>query len=258
MDWFIKRLQHINPTLDYQDLCNHSKDFKKLFDLKIIKHKETLETMPCDLCDEDHTVSPFLNSKEEIVISCSGSSRVVNQDELKIWMISRDALIENIKSKNPIIDKKSFNQTTFGISHPKQEDKNPLKSIHLITNSLGLTTAIFLVLDGRFEMPIRFAVKNKNGDPTHIKKLYDIAYFVDAPNKMVNYDKNIADGINNGLFRKGAVAKYMKTNRLNKPTLVQKSENRTLVLKNEILVKTGLVKNDVPIQCQSIYIDKTR
>jgi|GEM_PF-1742632 len=87
MDWFIERLHHKNPTLDYQDLCNHREDFKKLSDLKIIKHKETLETIPCNLCDEDHAVSPFFNKKEEIIISCSGSSRIVNQDEMKIWEI---------------------------------------------------------------------------------------------------------------------------------------------------------------------------
>lgn len=140
----------------------------------------------------------------------------------------------------------------------KEGDKNRLKSLYLITNSLEPATAIFLVLDERFETPVRYEVINKDGQHTAIKKLYDIAYFVDAPNKMVNYGKNIADGINNGLFRKKAVKKYMETNRFNKPTLVEKSKNKTLVLKNEILVKTGLVKNDVPIQYQSIYIDKTR
>lgn len=148
-------------------------------------------------------------------------------------------------------------KTVRKISTTEPEEEG-LKSIHLITNSLEPTTVIFLVLDERFEMPIRFAVKNKNGNPTYIKKLYDIAYFVDAPNKKVNYDMNVADGINNGLFRKGAVAKYMKTNKLKKPTLVQKSENKTLVLKNEILAKTGRVQHDVPTQYQSLYIDKTK
>ena len=118
--------------------------------------------------------------------------------------------------------------------------------------------AIFLVLDGLFEMPIRCATKNTNGEPTYIKKLYDIAYDWDVPNKKVDYDRNVADSINNGLFRKRSVEKYMKTNKFKKPTLVQKSENGTLVLKNDIQVKIGLVKNDVPIQHQSFYIDKTK
>lgn len=87
MDWLLERLQHANPTLDYQDLCNHSDDFKKLADLQIIKYSQQLETIACDFCDENHLVSPFLNSRDEIVLSCSGSRRVVSPDELKIWMI---------------------------------------------------------------------------------------------------------------------------------------------------------------------------
>ncbi len=144
-------------------------------------------------------------------------------------------------------------------SRQKEEILSPnyLKSIHLITKSLEPTDVIFLVLDERFEYPIRSVVWHK-GNPTYVKKLYDIAYFVDVPNKKVNYGKNIANSINNGLFRKRPVAEYMETNKFKKPTLVQKSENKTLVLKNEILVETGLIHNKVPKQYQYLYIDKTR
>lgn len=137
--------------------------------------------------------------------------------------------------------------------------RNYLKSIHLLTHSLEPSSVIFLVLDERFEIPIRCTVKNKRGEPAYIKKLYDIAYFVDAPNKKVSYNKILADNINNGLFRKRPIAKYMKTNKLKKPTLVKKSEeDKLLVLKNEVPVKTGLIKHSVPLQHQSLYIDKTK
>ncbi len=49
----------------------------------------------------------------------------------------------------------------------------------------------------------------------------------------------------------------MRTNKLKKPTLVQKSENNTLVLKSEIPVKTVLVKN-ISSHHQSLYTDKTK
>ena len=78
------------------------------------------------------------------------------------------------------------------------------------------------------------------------------------PKKKVDYDKGVADSINNGIFRKQQVAYYLRTNKLDKPTLVQKSENGTLVLKNEIPIKTALIKNEVPSQHQSLYIDKTK
>ncbi|OGI59680.1 hypothetical protein A2814_01255 [Candidatus Nomurabacteria bacterium RIFCSPHIGHO2_01_FULL_38_19] len=113
MDWFLKRLQHTNPTLDYQDLFNHGDDFKKLLDLKIIKHWQTLENLPCEWCEEEHFISPLRNNKDEIVISCSGNRRAINQDELKVWTINKEILVENVKSKNPVIDKDAFGKTAF-------------------------------------------------------------------------------------------------------------------------------------------------
>lgn len=140
---------------------------------------------------------------------------------------------------------------------PSSQDKSHLKSIHLVTTSLEPTSVIFLVLDELFEMPIRCAVWNDKGKVVYIKKLYDIAYFVNAPGKKVDYDRNLADSINNGLFRRRRVAKYMKTNKFIKPTLVQKSEDkRSLVLKGEVPVLTVLAKS-IPLQYQSLYIDKT-
>ncbi len=132
-----------------------------------------------------------------------------------------------------------------------------LKSIHLATNSLEPHNAIFLILDERFESPIRCKIRNDKGGITYIRKLYNIAYFVDVPDKKVSYKKNLASDINNGLFKITQVAKYMKTNGLKKPTLVQKSGDGTLVLKNEIIVKTMLVKH-IPAEYQSLYADKTK
>lgn len=133
-----------------------------------------------------------------------------------------------------------------------------LKSIHLITDSMAAKDVIFVVLDERFEAPIRREARNNKGGDTFIKKLHNIAYFADAPDKKVSYEKNLASDINNGLFKIAQVAEYMKTNKLEKPTLVKKSRDNNLVLKNDIVVKTGLIRKDVPSQYQSLYIDKTK
>lgn len=93
MDWFIERLQHVMPTLDYQDLLKYPDEFKILIDQKLIKYSESLETIPCDLCYEDHFVTPFKNIRGEIVISCFGSRREVKADELKIWKINTPLFI---------------------------------------------------------------------------------------------------------------------------------------------------------------------
>lgn len=165
------------------------------------------------------------------------------------------------KSVNKVTDLreglKSLTKTTQE-SNEKFQDKKYLKSLHLLTRSLEPKDVIFLVVDEHYNIPIRFLVKNKYGQPTYIKKLYDIAYMVNAPNKKVSYTKRAADGINNGLFRKRSLKNYMCTNKLKKPTLVRKSEDgKLLVLKNDIEVRTGKIEH-IPPQHKSFYIDKTR
>lgn len=136
--------------------------------------------------------------------------------------------------------------------------RNSLKSIHLISESVVAKDKIFLVLDRHFETPIRFRTKNNKGADTAIKELHNIAYSVNAPGKKVDYNERIADNINNGLFKKKLITKYMKTNKLEKPTLVKKSEDEILVLGGEVLIKIGLIKYDVPSELQYLYIDKTQ
>lgn len=171
----------------------------------------------------------------------------LSDDSFKIDGVQKSS-IAAMKSR---LEEKINTQTSIG------KNENYLRSIHLVTTSLEPRDVIFLVLDERFEMPIRCSIKNYSEKETYIKKLYNIAYIISVPGKKVAYDENISDCINNGLFRRSAVRRYMKTNGFRKPTLVQKSENGDiLVLKDEIPIKTILLK-DIPTQYQSLYIDKT-
>lgn len=147
------------------------------------------------------------------------------------------------------------------ITEPVKASKNSnvLKTIHLLTDSLEPKSVIFLVPDSQFQMPIRYSVKNRDGSPTHIKRLYDLAYKWDVPNKKVAYDRNIMSGINTGLFKKDLLEKYLKTNGFKRPTLVKKSEEgEILVLNSEVEVKAELIKNIVPSQHKYLYIDKRK
>lgn len=152
-------------------------------------------------------------------------------------------LVEELKT---IIKTKNDNENEF-------PHKKYLKSIHLVSTSITLhDMVIWLVLDEHFEMPIRFATESK-GKPTAIKNLYYIAYCADVSDRKIDYDKNVADNVNNGLFKKREIARYMKTNNLEKPTLIKKSEDgKTLVLKGEVKIKT-FVKSQVPSQHRYIY-----
>jgi hypothetical protein len=130
-----------------------------------------------------------------------------------------------------------------------------LKSIHLLTDKLVLSDHLFLVLDGRFESPVRCDARTSAG-ATYIGNLYKIAYIANVPGTRVSYDKDIADSINNKLFRRPQVAGYMGTHGLKKPTLVIRAGD-LLVLKNEVQVKTGLIHQVVPQEFRSLYTDKT-
>lgn len=148
--------------------------------------------------------------------------------------------------------------STPNIKRTDSYQKGNLRSIHLVTESLEPKEVIFLVLDEHYEIPIRCEVNNHEGRPAYIKKLYDLAYPANAPGKSVPYSRNLSDSISNGLFRLRQAAQYMKANNLSKPTLVKKSEDgKSLVLKNEVTIKTALIKN-IPPQYQYLYIDKTK
>jgi hypothetical protein len=174
-------------------------------------------------------------------------------------LIVEGIFIKPIEPKFSQLCKEFLKKTKSEEKNEFPHNKNSIQSMHLITDSLDPKDTIFIVLDQRFEMPIRCKVNNdKKGTTTYIKKLYNIAYYCDAPGKKVNYDKNLADNINNTLFKKRQIENYMKTHNFTKPTLVQKSENKKdLVLKNEIPIKPMLIKN-VPTEHQSLYINKTK
>ncbi len=150
-------------------------------------------------------------------------------------------------------------QLEMSVKYSEKTNTNTIKSIHLITKSVVVKDVIFVVLNEDFGYPFRFATQNNKLKETYIKKLHNIAYLApDAPEKEVLYDQGLADMINNKLFKKRDVEKYMKTNKLNRNTIVQKSEDKKrLVLKNESLVKTILI-NKVPLQFQYLYLDKKK
>lgn len=155
---------------------------------------------------------------------------------------------------------KSLEEYWAKMKSPEEQNARPqntLKSIYLVSKSIAGNDTIFLVLDEQWEMPIRFSVLH-NGIETAIKKLHNIAYPTpNAPNKKVEYNKNLADNINNGLFKNKKIRDYMKTNKLKKPTIVKKTKDNCLVLSGEISVKE-IPFEQIPPQHRSIYIDKTR
>lgn len=190
-----------------------------------------------------------------LLTSGIGYSHIETPESKELLKNIREETKEKLKILRDF--KKEVSKEMQGRELPQDEDQERLKSIYLVVTQLAPKNAIFLVFDGWYNLPIRFWAKNRDGKETAIKKLYDIAYFVDAPESSVPYEKRLADNINNGLFKKKRVSNFMKTNKIKKkPTLVIKSGD-FFALKNEIPVKVGIVKYVVPAQHQSLYRDKT-
>jgi hypothetical protein len=166
------------------------------------------------------------------------TSGVIFRNDLSLMRKLHNDLLERLLEPIPLIAK--------------------LKSIHLIGDLIDPYKFISLVLDERYEHPIRFDVKNRKGEETAVKKLYNIADPTDAPGKRVRYDERDADNINSGPFKNKQVKDYMKSkNILKKPQLVAKSHG-VLVLKNIIIVKTMLPTDPLLADYRSLYVDKER
>ncbi len=136
MDWFLERLGQENPTLDYFDLRDHPDDFNTLLELQLLKYERKVDGIFCDLCDENHLVVVFPDTKGELTISCAGSRRAVNPNELKIWSINKDALVKNVRSRSPVLDRDAFERTAFATrkisaSGKYSDEPIPLKAINV-------------------------------------------------------------------------------------------------------------------------------
>ena len=125
-----------------------------------------------------------------------------------------------------------------------------LKSIHLIGDTIDPRREIALVLDEDFEHPVRSAALH-HGQETTIKKLYNIVYVSNDRARDVPYTRKLMNGINTGLFRRPRVEAYLRTNGIEKPTLVRKV-NGLLELTGEVLVKT-IRPAEVPSQFRYLY-----
>lgn len=216
---------------------------------KAILSKGSFTTNAYDLGFEDK-YQGWIEAEQLLTLlkdkGCLVEFHKIGNKHFKILHVNKGNLIKYQNSLSPRING----------GHDKQT-RTSIQSIHLITESITSDDKVFVVLDEHYEKPFRMRTRNAKGQPTYIKKLHNIAYVANAPGKKVLYTENIARNINNALFRRRDVAKYMATNKLTKPTLVGKSEDgEYLVLKNESLVKTILIQK-VPSQYESLYVDKT-
>lgn len=102
---------------------------------------------------------------------------------------------------------------------------------------------MFVSANHNCRMPIRFKGLANKG----VRFLHQLAYPANVQGKSVKGDKRNADAINNGIFKNRKIAAYMKTNKLDKPTLVVKT-NEAL-----ILALSSLLRHPCSQAIQQIY-----
>ena len=135
-----------------------------------------------------------------------------------------------------------------------------LESIYLIGDSMVPSQTISMVLNEDYKHPERFAVLNNEGKEAVMKKLYDIVYcyqFNTSDKRVLAYDKELAKGLNNDVFKRPKISGYIKSNHLKKPTLVAKSSDGRFILAGDTIVKI-IRPNEIQSQFRSLYPQKTR
>lgn len=105
MNWFFERLNTSpEPIFGYKDKEAHKKDFSRLLKLGLLKEADLCSEIDCNLCDDNHHSTPF-QSGDDFMIVCGSSSRKVSQDEMKVWTINQNILLQLLQSNLSITGK---------------------------------------------------------------------------------------------------------------------------------------------------------
>lgn len=142
MEWFFERLNTSpEPVFAHKDKGLHKKDFTRLLKLGILKERDICREIDCDLCDDNHHVTPFQDG-DDFMIVCGSSSRKVPSDELKIWTVNQDTLLLLIQKNLGIVGK------------PIDETQGDKKLWKIGTKSTKHSTIVFYYL--RQDNPLEF------------------------------------------------------------------------------------------------------
>lgn len=99
MQWFLKRIgtKTLPISFGISDTRKHREDFAKLVKKGVLKRSANLESVPCDLCDDDHECQVRENDSElSHVCENGGGKKVLADEELAIYEYDNDAFLKLI------------------------------------------------------------------------------------------------------------------------------------------------------------------
>lgn len=99
MQWFLERIgvKSLPISFGIKDKRGHPEDFSKLVKKGVLKRGSNLDSVPCDLCDEDHECQVRENDGELGYVCENGcGKKTLSDEELAVYEYDNDAFLKLI------------------------------------------------------------------------------------------------------------------------------------------------------------------
>lgn len=122
MHWFLERIgaKSLSISFGINDKREHHEDFSKLIKKGVLKRGSNLDTVPCDLCDEDHECQ-VRESDGELCYVCENGcgKKILSDEELAVCEYDNDAFLQliveefGIKMEGSFSDEAAYSENSF-------------------------------------------------------------------------------------------------------------------------------------------------
>lgn len=122
MQWFLERIgtKSLPISFGIKDKREHPDDFSKLIKKGVLKRGSNLDTVPCDLCEEDHECQVRENDGELYYVCENGCGRkTLSDEELAVYEYGNDAFLKlvaeefGIKTNGSFSDEAAHSENSF-------------------------------------------------------------------------------------------------------------------------------------------------
>lgn len=122
MQWFLERIsaKTLPICFGYRDKQGRPNDFAMLVKKGVLKRGANLETVPCDLCDENHDCQVRENDANLCyVCENGGGKKTLSNEDLTVYDYDNDAFLKliadelDIKTNGPFSDEATYSENSF-------------------------------------------------------------------------------------------------------------------------------------------------
>lgn len=122
MQWFLERIGANNLPISFgiKDKLEYSDDFAALVKKGVLKRGTNLESVPCDLCDEDHECQVRENDGELCYVCENGcGKKTLSDEDLSVYEYDNDAFLKlladdfGLKTDSKFADEAAYAENAF-------------------------------------------------------------------------------------------------------------------------------------------------